>query len=311
VLTHDRWVSAGEQQVPSRPTVLKETVLKDREQGENFPVVLAVLPPRHRRALHAVYAFARTVDDTGDDTDDDTDDDTGDRAPGDRVARLQLLDERVSRTWAGEDVPDPVFARLRRTVPDRVPEQYFHDLVQANLQDQHVHRYPTYEALLDYCRLSANPVGRIVLALFDQHTEPALRLSDRVCTALQLLEHWQDVGEDRRAGRVYVPTEDLVGFGVPETDLDAATASPALARLMRFEVERASGVLAEGTPLVRRLRGWSRLCVAGYVAGGQATVTALRRTQGEVLGHATAPSRAGTAARLVLLLAPRRGSRLS
>jgi squalene synthase HpnC len=296
VLTHDRWVSAGEQEAPSRPAVLRE--LTEREKGENFPVALAVLPPRHRRALHAVYAFARTVDDAGD------------QGLGDRVARLRTLDERISLTWAGEEVPDPVFARLQATLTDRVPEQYFHDLVAANLQDQHVHRYPTYEALLDYCRLSANPVGRIVLALFDHHTEPALRLSDRVCTALQLLEHWQDVGEDRRAGRIYVPVEDLVGFGVPETDLDAASASPALARLMRFEVERAAGVLAEGAPLVRRLRGWSRLCVAGYVAGGQATTAALRRTQGDVLGRSATPSRVGTAARVLLLLASRRGRSL-
>jgi len=293
VLTHDQEVSPGEQQAASHPPVLRE--LTAREKGENFPVALAVLPPARRRALHAVYGFARTVDDTGD------------LAPGDRVTALHTLDELVSRTWAGEEVADPVFARLRSTVADRVPEEYFHDLVAANLQDQHVHRYPTYDALLDYCRLSANPVGRIVLALFDHHTEPALHLSDRVCTALQLLEHWQDVGEDRRAGRVYVPVEDLIGFGVPESDLDAASATPGLARLMRFEVERAAGVLAEGTPLVRHLHGWSRLCVAGYVAGGQATVAALRRTRGDVLGRSATPSRAGTAGRLLALLAPRRG----
>jgi squalene synthase HpnC len=265
----------------------------DREKGENFPVALSVLPAGHRRALHAVYAFARTVDDTGD------------RAPGDRVASLHDLDDRVTRTWAGKEVDDLVFAALRRTVVDRVPERYFHLLVEANLQDQHVDRYPTFAALRDYCRLSADPIGRIVLALFGQHTPANVCLSDRVCTALQLLEHWQDLGEDRRAGRVYVPTEDLVGFGVPEADLDGATASPVLARLMRFEIERAAGILAEGTPLVRRLRGWARCCVAGYVAGGQATVTSLRRTQGDVLGRSATPSRARTAAHLVRLLGTR------
>jgi squalene synthase HpnC len=282
-------VTAGGQQAA---TVLAD--LAGRERGENFPVALTMLPPRHRRALHAVYAFARTVDDVGD------------RAAGDRVAMLRVLDEQVTRTWAGEAPDDPVFAGLRRTVVDRVPERYFHALVEANLQDQHVCRYPTFEALRDYCRLSAEPVGRIVLAVFDRHREPLLELSDRVCTALQLLEHWQDVGEDRRAGRVYVPVEDLLGYAVAETDLDAPIASPALARLMRFEVERAAGILGQGTPLVRRLDGWARVCVAGYVAGGEATVAALRRTRGDVLGHAAAPSRAGTAARLLLLLARRR-----
>lgn len=269
--------------------------LTRRETGENFPVALAVVPPRYRRALHAVYAFARTVDDTGDE------------APGDRLALLATLDDHVTRTWAGEDVGDPLFAELRQTVTRRVPERYFHDLVRANVQDQHTHRYPTFSALVDYCRLSADPVGRIVLAVFDQHTEPLLHLSDRVCTALQLLEHWQDVAEDRRAGRVYVPVEDLAAFRVEETDLDAGKASPALARLMRYEIERAAGILAEGAPLVRHLRGWSRICVAGYVAGGQATVTALRRTEGDVLGRTARPSRARTAARLGMLLSARRG----
>lgn len=268
--------------------------LAQREKAENFPVVLGVLPHRHRRMLHAVYAFARTVDDIGD------------RAPGDRVAMLQALDEDVSRTWAGEAVDDPVLAGLRHTVVDRVPERYFHALVRANLRDQRVNRYPTFDALLDYCRLSADPIGRIVLAVFDQHTEPLLELSDRVCTALQLLEHWQDLGEDRRAGRVYVPTEDLLGFGVPESDLDAPAASPALARLMRHEIERAAVILAEGTPLVRRLRGWARCCVAGYVAGGHATVTALRRTEGDVLGRTATPSRVRTVAGVLRLAGPGR-----
>jgi squalene synthase HpnC len=275
----------------------RTTGLVERESEENFPVALAVLPRRYREPLHAVYAFARTVDDLGD------------RAEGDRVALLHALDDQVSRTWLGEYVHDPVLDGLRRTVVRRVPERYFHDLVHANLQDQRVHRYPTFDELLGYCRLSADPVGRIVLALFEQHTDDRVVLSDRVCTALQLLEHWQDVGEDRRAGRVYVPEEDLTGYGVAEEELDAPAASPALARLMRFEIERAAGMLVEGSPLVRRLRGWARCCVAGYVAGGQATVTALRRTKGDVLGTTATPSRARTAALLVSLLATRPGGR--
>jgi squalene synthase HpnC len=288
VLAHDRRVTAQRQH--ATPGAVE---LARRETGENFPVALAVVPARYRRALHAVYAFARTVDDAGDD------------APGDRLALLATLDEGVTRTWAGQDVTEPLFAELRQTVADRVPECYFHDLVRANVRDQHTHRYPTFNALVDYCRLSADPVGRIVLAVFGQHSGPHLRLSDRVCTALQLLEHWQDVAEDRRAGRVYVPAEDLAAFRVAETDLDAPTASPALARLMRYEIERAAGILAEGTPLVRHLRGWARFCVAGYVAGGQATVTALRRTEGDVLGRSATPSRVLTAARLGMLLSAR------
>lgn len=268
------------------------TGLRKREAGENFPVALAVLPRRHRRALHAVYAFARSVDDTGDE------------AAGDRVAMLQAFDEQVARVWAGGPSGDRVVEDLRHAgVTALAPEKYFHDLVHANLHDQLVGRYPTFDALVGYCRLSADPVGRIVLALFGRHDADLLVLSDRVCTALQLLEHWQDVGEDRRRGRVYLPIEDLLAYGVPESDLDASTTSPALARLMRFEVERAAGLLAQGAPLVGRLRGWARCCVAGYVGGGQATVAALRRAEGDVLGRAPRPSRVRTAALSVRLLA--------
>lgn len=273
-------------------------VLVEREKSENFPVALAVLPRRHREALHAVYAFARTVDDVGD------------RSSGDRAALLHALDQQVTRTWAGEHLGDPVFDRLRSTVAGRVPERYFHDLVQANLQDQVVSRYPTFDSLVGYCRLSADPVGRIVLAIFGQHAEPMLQLSDRVCTALQLLEHWQDVAEDRRAGRVYLPATDLLAYGVPDSDLLGTSATPALARLMRFEIERAAGILAAGTPLLGHLGGWAKVCTAGYVAGGQATVSALRRTGGDVLGRTGTPSRAGTAVRLLgLLAAPGRSRR--
>jgi phytoene/squalene synthetase len=104
-----------------------------------------------------------------------------------------------------------------------------------------------------------------------------------VCTALQLVEHWQDVAEDRRKGRVYLPKEDLAEYGVSPSDLDGTVATPALRRLMMFETERAAALLASGAPLVGMLRGWARLAVAGYLAGGRAAVDALRRSGGEVL----------------------------
>ena len=270
--------------------------LRHRESGENFPVALAILPRRHREALHAVYAFARTVDEAGDSW------------AGDRLARLGHLEDAVDRTWAHQQVADPVFAGLARArVPERVPVQWFHDLIEANIRDQRVTRYATYDALRRYCRLSADPVGRIVLHLFGAHTDPNPALSDRVCTALQLLEHWQDIAEDHRAGRVYLPREDLTRFGVSEADLAAAAAGPALAELMRFEIERAARLLASGAPLVGRLHGWARPCVAGFVAGGEATVAALRRTDGDVLGRSTAPSSRGTATAMLRLLVTGRG----
>jgi len=247
-----------------------------------------VLPRRHRDDLHAVYAFARTVDELGD------------SAPGDRTALLHDFDTELSRVWTGAPLADPVLHRLRTTVrAHRLRAEPFHRLVEANLQDQRVRRYRSFDDLLGYCRLSADPVGRIVLGVFERHDANLIPLSDRVCTALQLLEHWQDVGEDARAGRIYLPQQDLAEFGVPESALLERTASPQVRALIRFEVDRAAHLLRQGAPIVAQLDGWARVCVGGFVAGGAATAAALRRSRGEVLARVVRPSRPGTLARLV------------
>jgi squalene synthase HpnC len=267
--------------------------LAGHEQSENFPVALRLLPRHYRRDLRAVYAFARGVDELGD------------TAPGDRLAQLARFDAELGRIWSGGPVHDPVLADLAATVREHnLPAEPFHRLVAANVQDQRVSRYESYDDLRGYCRLSADPVGRIVLGVFGEAgSARTVELSDRVCTALQLLEHWQDVGEDRRAGRVYLPQQDLRAYAVPETDLDRAAATPELAALMRTEIDRAADLLADGAAIVGRLRGWARPCVAGFVAGGRATVAALRRSDGDVLGRPTAPSKPGTAVRLLRICA--------
>lgn len=266
--------------------------LQTREREENFPVALAVLPRRLRNDLHAVYAFARTVDEIGD------------AFTGDRTARLHGVDRDLEMLWHGGSASEPAVRGLAPVVvAHQLDAEPFHRLVQANLRDQSVSRYQSFEELIGYCRLSADPVGRIVLGVFDCHDPETVALSDRVCTALQLLEHWQDVGEDQRNGRIYLPQDDLAEYGVAETDLAAPTASPELRNLMRFEIERAAVRLEAGAPIVARLHGWARLCVGGFVAGGRATVTALRETGGDVLGKPARPSRLRTAGVLAGLLA--------
>jgi squalene synthase HpnC len=172
-----------------------------------------------------------------------------------------------------------------------IPQQAFADLIRANRQDQVVSRYPRFSDLVGYCRLSANPVGRIVLHVFGAATPERMILSDRVCTALQLAEHWQDVAEDFRAGRIYLPAEDLERFGVAESDLAAATAGPQLRALMAFEVERARQLLDQGAPLVGNLRGSARVAVAGYVAGGRAALAAITNAGHDVLCATHKPRR--------------------
>jgi squalene synthase HpnC len=250
--------------VGSRPSTAQ---LRVSERAENFPVALRLLPGRERARLRACYDAVRTIDDVSD------------RTPGDATAALLALRADLDRIWTPGPAPEsPVLRRLAGTVRELgLTAQPFHDLIAAGLADQRVTEYPTFEDLRGYCRLSADPVGRLVLATFDVRDPAAEPLSDQICTALQLLEHWQDVAEDRRMGRVYLPAEDRKRFGVEPSDLDAHRASPAVRDLLRFETVRAAELLAAGSALVGRLRGFARIAVAGYVAGGLATVQALRR----------------------------------
>jgi squalene synthase HpnC len=172
-------------------------------------------------------------------------------------------------------------------------------LLEANRQDQRTFRYATYAELAGYCELSANPVGRLVLHVFGKVTTERVAWSDAVCTGLQLAEHWQDVGEDYRRGRIYLPLEDIGRFGVAEADLAKAQGTAAFARLMNFEVERARRLLGAGVPLASSLHGRERLAIAGYVGGGYAALDAVERSGFQVLRDAP---RAGRALRVRRIL---------
>jgi squalene synthase HpnC len=249
-----------------------DAYLRARSGTENFPVALRVLPRAPRTHLSAIYDVARVIDDLGDE------------APGDRSALLREFCDDAALIWRGGEPTTPVLRRLAGTVAAcSLDEQPFVDLIEANLQDQTVTVYPTYADLAAYCELSANPVGRLVLQVFGVSTPERVELSDRICTALQIIEHCQDVAEDRRAGRIYLPLEDLDTYGVVQTDLDAPVTSPALARLVAYETERAMALLDSGLPLIDELHGWVRLAVSGYIAGGKSAVFALRRAKWDVM----------------------------
>lgn len=268
-----------------------------RAGEENFPVASRVLPGRRRRHLLAVYGFCRLADELGDAYD------------GDRLAALGWLEAELDRAYAGTAC-HPTLQRLSATLAAvDLPRRPFLDLIEANRIDQRVHRYRTFGDLVDYCRYSATPVGRLVLDLFGATTPERVAWSDRVCTGLQLAEHWQDVGEDAAAGRVYLPEEDLDRFGVTVDDLGGARAPSALRALLRFEVARARWWLADGRRLVADLRGPARLATAGFVAGGSAALDAILAADCDVLAHRTRP-RPGRLVRhaAVMLLSPARSA---
>jgi squalene synthase HpnC len=272
-----------------------DAYLRKRERSENFPVALRVLPSDRRRHLVAVYDVARVIDDLGDD------------APGDRRAQLREFADDLFTIWDGGEPRAPVLRRLAETVTAcGLGPRPFLDLIEANLRDQEITSYPAYADLLDYCALSANPVGRIVLAVFGAATPDREELSDRICSGLQIIEHCQDIVEDRRAGRIYLPLEDLDRFGVRPADLDAARPSPALRRLVAFEAGRAAALVDSGLPLLRQLRGWARLAVTGYAAGGRAAVVALRRAGWDAVTERPRARRRDLIAQLVAVTAGRR-----
>ncbi|MFC7815970.1 squalene synthase HpnC [Streptomyces sp. NPDC057367] len=264
---------------------------------ENFPVAPFFLPRDWRTDLMAVYGFARLVDDIGD----------GDLAPGgadarllgvpedragDRLLMLDAFEEDLRRVFDGTP-RHPLLRHLVPTVRRRslTPEPFL-GLIAANRQDQLVGRYETYDDLLAYCELSANPVGRLVLAVTGTSTPERVRRSDAVCTALQIVEHLQDVAEDLARDRIYLPAEDMKRFHVQEADLAAPTAGASVRALVAFEAQRARDLLSEGAPLVGSVRGRLRLLLAGFVAGGRAALGAIAAAEYDVLPGPPKPGKA-------------------
>jgi len=229
----------------------------------------------------AVYGVARAIDQLGD------------HGSGDRVAALMAFREDLHRLHDGGDPSEHVLRDLAPYVSRfALPLRCFDDLVDANLLDQRVTRYADFTALLDYCALSAHPIGRLVLAVFEQSTPARAAWSDSVCAALQVLEHCQDVVEDHAAGRVYLPQDQLGDAGLSDATLLRPANAQALRRVVLRQVATAREMLDAGRPLVGQLRGWGRIAVAGYVAGGLATAEAIERVGGDIVTDAPVkPSR--------------------
>lgn len=248
---------------------------------ENFPVALRLLPVRHRRVLLAVYDVARHIDQLGD------------AAPGDRVRALREFRIDLQRVRDHLTPRSRVLIELAPYASEfDLPLRAFDDLIDANLMDQDVTRYADLDALLDYCALSAHPIGRLVLAVFGQATPRRIAWSDSVCAALQILEHCQDVVEDHRAGRVYLPQDQLYAAGLTDTTMLLPEGQAALRSVVLAQVATCREMLSAGRELVGGIRGWGRAAVAGYVAGGLATADALERAGGDVTGaHTIRPRR--------------------
>jgi squalene synthase HpnC len=237
-----------------------------RAHYENFPVGRLV-PGHLQKHVHAVYAFARYADDMADEGYVDDGMLTGSTlklAPGERLSpqeRLKALDEWESFLFKPIDrQTPPTFIAVQQTIRELgLPVSLFTDLLSAFKQDVVKRRYANFTEVLDYCRRSANPVGRLVLLLHGHRDPQQLLWSDHICTALQLANFWQDVSVDLRKDRIYLPLDDRERFRVSEDDLFNCRVTPGFLRLMRFQVDRAQSLFDQGAPLPATLPGLLRL----------------------------------------------------
>jgi phytoene synthase len=222
---------------------------------ENFPVASLLLPAALRAPVEVIYRFARTADDFADE---------GSDPPEIRLQKLQRYREQL-------DAPaEPLFHQVQKVIREHeLPPQLFRDLLDAFSQDVTKKRYANFGEVLDYCRRSANPVGRLLLHLFKRTTESNLRQSDAICSALQLVNFWQDVEIDyAKDSRVYLPQDEMARFGVSERHLADKRCDDAWRSLLSFQVDRTRELMMSGAPLGRALPGRIGLEIRATVQGG-------------------------------------------
>jgi squalene synthase HpnC len=244
---------------------------------ENFPVASILLPSRLRPAVEAIYAFARSADDLADE---------GDATPEQRLAALNAYEAALGRIEQGGTDHAPMFEKLAQVVREhQLPMRPLYDLLSAFKQDVVVSRYQTYDALLDYCARSANPVGLVMLHLYGAADEENIRDSDAICTALQLINFLQDVAIDLHKERIYIPLEDLNRYAISPAALDHASARPRWRSLMKFEVDRARALMLSGAPLALRLKGRIGFELRMVVQGGLRILDAIEAAEYDVFLH--------------------------
>jgi len=241
---------------------------------ENFPVASLLLPRELRAPVGVIYRFARTADDFADE---------GDDPPALRLEKLAAFREQLHALARPKS---RLFEDLARTVEEyALPIQPLHDLLDAFSQDVVKRRYADFAEVLDYSRRSANPVGRLLLHLFAKSTPGNCEMSDRICTALQIINFWQDVDIDFKKDRIYLPQDELRRFRVSEEQIAARRCDGPFRDLMRFQVERARSMMLAGAPLLQNLEGRFRLEIAVTVQGGLRILEKLERAGYDMFRH--------------------------
>ncbi len=244
---------------------------------ENFPVASRLVPAPLRPAVVAIYRFARSADDFADE---------GDAAPAARLRALDDYDRALDAIARGETPSMPPFPELAAAIRRHaLPMQPLHDLLSAFKQDVLVTHYRSYADLQDYCRRSANPIGRLLLALYRAQSPANVAASDAICTGLQLTNFWQDIAVDWHKKRVYLPQDDLDRFGVSLAQIAQQRVDDRWRALLAFEVSRTRDLLASGQPLARNLPWRMGLELSAVIAGGLRVLDRLDAARGDVFAQ--------------------------
>jgi squalene synthase HpnC len=247
------------------------------EHYENFPVASILMPKRLRKPVAAIYHFARAADDIADE---------GDLPNDERLKQLDEFRAELARIAAHETPLTPLFQHLAVEIAQhQLPMQPFYDLLDAFSQDVVQKCYANYEALLDYCRRSANPVGTLLLHLYDEATPVNLAYSDAICTALQLINFWQDIAKDDAIARIYLPLDEMAQFGVTEQHIAQHICDDAWRALMKFQVDRARALMLQGAPLGSILTGRIGLEMRMIIAGGLRILDKLEAADYDMFRH--------------------------
>jgi squalene synthase HpnC len=246
---------------------------------ENFPVASVLLPRPLRHPVAVIYRFARTADDFADE---------GDRPAAERLALLEGYREELRRIAGGRASASPLFNELREVITEYdLPVEPFHDLLDAFSQDVTKARYASFAEVLDYCRRSADPIGRLMLGLYRESCDQKcgdrhVAWSDAICSALQLTNFWQDVAIDFAKDRIYLPQDEMARFGVGERQIAARDTGGGWTVLMNFQVERTRAMLERGAPLALVLPGRIGLEIRTVVQGGLRILEKIERVRGNV-----------------------------
>ena len=244
---------------------------------ENFPVASVFLPKRLRQPIQAIYRFARAADDIADE---------GDASAEARLADLETFRDQLRRLEQGEPATLMLFVELGETIRQhKLPYQLFHDLLDAFAQDCVKKRYADFGEVMAYCRKSANPIGRLLLKLYNADTPRNEAYSDGICSALQIINFLQDVGIDWQKDRVYFPLDEMAKYGITEDQIAEGRTGGLWQVFMREQIERARKLLAAGAPLGRVLKGRIGFEMRLIILGGERILYKLHRSQGDMFNH--------------------------